>query len=108
MLALRFRKATDKDLVFFGKARPRAMAPKATEASDINLSNIQEKKLLQTYVKKEGKDTVKVIHGCSVSACVALLLLSSSRTYALTYRTIHDSTVYNPIQILIHPPRRNG
>jgi len=60
MLALRFRKATQEDLVFFGKARPRAMPPKATEASDINLSKIQDKKMLQSYVKWEGDNTIKV------------------------------------------------
>lgn len=62
MLALRFRKATDADLEFFDKApRSRGLPPpKATEASDINLANIQEKKLLQSYVKREADNVIKV------------------------------------------------
>jgi hypothetical protein len=60
MLALRFRKATQDDLVFFGKSRLRGrMPPNATEASDINLAKIQEKKMLQSYEKREGNNIVK-------------------------------------------------
>jgi hypothetical protein len=36
------------------------MPPNATEASDINLAKIQEKKMLQSYEKREGKNIVKV------------------------------------------------
>jgi hypothetical protein len=63
MLALRFRPATLDDLAFFGKTTSTArdiIIPKATEASDINLTNIQEKKLLQSYEKREGTNIIKV------------------------------------------------
>jgi hypothetical protein len=60
MLALRFRKATQDDLVFFRKKTCLGgrMPPKATEASDINLAKIQEKKMLQSYEKREGNNNI--------------------------------------------------
>lgn len=71
MLALRYRKATLEELHYFGKIPPQTsrslsfnrIPPKATEASDINLANIQEKKILQSYTKRDKDNTIKVRKG---------------------------------------------
>jgi hypothetical protein len=92
------------------------MPPNATEASDINLAKIQEKKMLQSYEKREGNNIVKVrtdrmeyvSHHFGKTIKDNLTDGETNRSLLTRPFDAARSTESNRIQIQIHLKQRHG